>query len=174
MTTSEGPVDGGSWMRSLEQRVRVLEDHNAIMRLMYSYGPSVDSGLAAVVAGLWTEDGVYDVDTGRMDGRHEIANMVRTHPHQGFIQHGCGHVMSPAHITVDGDTAVAVCHTQLILRLPDGSGYQVSRVTANRWELIRTVDGWRVTSRTSRILDGQEESRAILASAFDPADDGVR
>ncbi|MBP1158746.1 ketosteroid isomerase-like protein [Rhodococcus sp. PvR044] len=154
----------------LEQRLGILEDHNAIMRLMYSYGPSVDSGLDDVVGGLWIEDGVYDVDTGRMAGRRAIEDMVRTHPHQGFIQQGCGHIMSPAHITVDGDTAVAVCHTQLILRQPDGSGYQVSRVTANRWELIRTKDGWRVTTRTSRILDGQKGSRAILASAFRQGD----
>ncbi|TJZ78442.1 nuclear transport factor 2 family protein [Rhodococcus oryzae] len=157
-------------LQVLEQRLRLLEDHNEIMRLMYSYGPSVDSGLADVVGGLWIEDGVYDVDTGRMAGRCEIENMVRTHPHQGFIQQGCGHIMSPAHITVDGDAAVAVCHTQLILRRPDGSGYQVSRVTANRWELIRTKDGWRVTTRTSRILNGQEGSRAILASAFRQGD----
>lgn len=171
---TETDLGFGPRLRVLEQRLRLLEDHNAIMRLMSSYGPSVDSGLAAVVSGLWTEDGVYDVDTGRMNGRDEIATMVGTHPHQGFLEQGCGHMMSPAHITVEGDTAVAVCHTQLILREQEGSGYRVSRVTANRWELIRTQDGWRVTTRTSRMLDGHEDSRAILASSFIRADEVAR
>ncbi|GAB2635511.1 nuclear transport factor 2 family protein [Prescottella soli] len=152
----------------LEQRVRLLDDHNQIMRLLYSYGPSVDSGLSTIASGLWIEDGVYDVDTGLMDGRSEIETMVQTDPHQGFLKQGCGHVMSPARITVSGDNAVAVCHTQLILRQPDNDGYQVSRVTANRWELIRTSAGWKVAIRTSRLLDGRDEPRAILASAFSP------
>ncbi|WP_397517902.1 nuclear transport factor 2 family protein [Rhodococcus opacus] len=162
MTGPDRP-DTESRMQLLENRVQMLEDHNEIMRLMHSYGPAVDCGLADLVAGLWTDNGVYDVDTGRMDGRGQIEAMVRTDPHQGFLRQGCGHVMSPAHITVDGDAAVALCHTQLILRRPDGNGYQVSRVTANRWELTRTRDGWRVTTRTSRILDGQDEARRIFA-----------
>ena len=164
-------TDVESRLLALEKRVQLLDDHNEIMRLLYSYGPSVDSGLVTVVSGLWTEDGVYDIDThGRLEGRGEIEEMVRTHPHRGFLEQGCGHVMSPARITVDGETAVAVCHTQLILQKPDGRGYQISRVTANRWELARTTDGWRVATRTSRILDGHEGSRAILASTFDVAD----
>ncbi|MFE3446085.1 nuclear transport factor 2 family protein [Nocardia sp. NPDC059180] len=164
MTPSEDAVE--QRLARLEHRMRLLEDHNEIMRLLYTYGPAVDSGLAEVVSELWTENGVYDVDTGRMDGRDAIAVMVRSEAHQGFIHQGCGHVMSPARITVDGDTATAVCHTQLILRDPDGSGYRVSRVTANRWELTRTAEGWRVVTRTSRILDGQEAGRGILASGL--------
>ena len=44
-------------LAALEDRVRLLEDHNAIMRLLYAYGPAVDSGSAETVAQLWTEDG---------------------------------------------------------------------------------------------------------------------
>lgn len=156
-----------SLFRRLEARISLLEDHNQILRLLYSYGPGVDSGLAAAVSAIWTEDGVYDIDDpGSLDGRVAIEAMVRGDQHQGFIHQGCGHVMSPAHITIDADSAVAVCHSQLILQRPDGGGYQVSRVTANRWELIRTAEGWKVTTRTSRLLDGSEKPRGILASAF--------
>jgi hypothetical protein len=38
----------------------------------------------------------------------------------------------------------------------------VWRVAANRWELLRTPAGWRVTARTNRLLDGTEEARDLL------------
>jgi len=150
-------------LAALEDRVRLLEDHNAIMRLLCTYGPAVDSGSAETVAQLWTEDGVYDVDTGRMDGREQIAAMVRSDSHQKWINGGCGHVISPAHLTVTGDTAVATCHTQMILKRHGKDGYTVGRVTANRWELARTSDGWKVTTRTNRLLNGSPEARELLA-----------
>ncbi len=151
-------------LAQLEDRIALLEDHNAIMRLMYAYGPAVDSGSADTVAQLWTEDGVYDVDTGRLDGRAEIAAMVRSDAHQHWINNGCGHVISPAHITVTGDTAVATCHTQMILKRQSRDGYSVGRVTANRWEFARTAQGWKATLRTNRLLDGGAEARELLAA----------
>lgn len=151
-------------LSALETRLGLLEDRDEIQSLMYSYGPAVDSGLAEEVAARWTEDGVYDVDTGLMDGRTAIHQMVITEPHQGFIRNGCGHVMSPAYIVVDGDTAVGTTHTQLIFKRRNGEGYDVGRVTANRWEFVRTTHGWRVAVRKSRVLDGSEESREVLAA----------
>lgn len=169
MTTPE-PVPPRTHLEArldlLERRVRSLDDRNEIVQLLASYGPSVDSGLSTIASGLWSERGVYDVDTGRMNGRSEIETMIGSHPHQGFLETGCGHVMSPPHITISRNTAVAICHSQLILRRPGSDGYQVLRVTANRWELARTVDGWKVVTRTSRLLDGRDDARAILASAF--------
>ncbi|WP_024795541.1 nuclear transport factor 2 family protein [Tomitella biformata] len=149
---------------ALETRLRLLEDHNEIQALMYSYGPAVDSGSAPEVAARWTEDGVYDVDTGAMNSRAEIHAMVLSDAHQGYIHNGCGHVMSPAYIVVDGDTAVGTTHTQLIFQRKDGKGYNISRVTANRWEFVRTAEGWRVQVRKSRVLDGGEEGRGVFAA----------
>jgi SnoaL-like domain len=47
---------------ALEQRLLRVEDELAIGRLMASYGPLVDAGDADAVAGLWAEDGEYDVE----------------------------------------------------------------------------------------------------------------
>jgi uncharacterized protein (TIGR02246 family) len=146
---------------ALEARLARLEDEHAIARLVASYGPLVDAGEADRVADLWTEDGVYDVEGLHMGSRADVAAMVRSDAHQGLIGNGCSHFLGPAHVTVDGDRAVAVCESVLLVRhhgkvLP-------ARIGANHFELVRTADGWRTTRRTTRGLDGNPEAHALLA-----------
>ena len=62
---------------ALEERLGRLEDEREITRLISSYGPLVDGGAANAVAGLWTEDGVYDVDEGHMAGREQLEALAR-------------------------------------------------------------------------------------------------
>ncbi len=69
-------------VRALAERVTALEDKLAILELMTAYGPAIDSGSADAVARLWTEDGVYDVDTGVMRGHAAITAMVQSQAHQ--------------------------------------------------------------------------------------------
>jgi hypothetical protein len=111
----------------LEQRLRRAEDELAIARLMASYGPLADAGEADAVAGLWTEDGEYDVDGWHMRSRADIAEMVRSPAHQGLIGGGSAHFLGPVHIDVAGDEAVAVCESILVRHNEDGSGYRVWR-----------------------------------------------
>jgi ketosteroid isomerase-like protein len=145
---------------ALEERLRRLEDEHEISRLIASYGPLVDAGRDAEVAALWTDDGVYDVDELSMEGREAVAAMVRSPEHQGLIGRGATHFLGPVHVRVDGDTAVAVGHSILLLHR-DGRFVPV-RSGANRWELRRTPDGWRTVRRTTRMLDGSDEARALL------------
>ena len=65
-------------LAALEATVRTLADEREITRLVTAYGPLVDSGDADAVAGLWTPDGVYDVDGLYMQGRDDIVAMVRS------------------------------------------------------------------------------------------------
>lgn len=146
---------------ALEHRLARLEDEHAIARLIASYGPLVDAGEADRVAELWTEDGVYDVEDYLMEGRDQVAAMVRSDAHQGLIGKGASHFLGPAHVSVAGDRAVAVCESVLLVRhegrlLP-------ARIGANHFELVRTADGWRTTRRTTRGLDGSQETRNLLA-----------
>ena len=60
----------------LEERVGRLEDELAITRLVASYGPLVDAGEAEGVAGLWAQDGAYDVEGWQMTSREDIRAMV--------------------------------------------------------------------------------------------------
>ncbi|GAA4817616.1 nuclear transport factor 2 family protein [Tomitella cavernea] len=166
-------TDTATVIRDLSARLAVLEDRQAIVDLMTSYGPAIDSGCEEAVARVWTEDGVYDVDTGIMRGHAEITAMVRGQNHQGFITNGCAHVLEPGNVIVDGDTAVATCKSLLILARPDKSVFTVLRATANRWELVKTADGeWKCTRRTSRVLDGRDEAPRVLAEGV-PGPDGT-
>ncbi|MFD0537223.1 nuclear transport factor 2 family protein [Actinomadura luteofluorescens] len=87
-------------LAALEERLRALEDEREITRLILSYGPLVDGGCAAEVAGLWEPDGVYDVDELMMTGHPEIEGMVRSANHQRWISGGCAHVVGPPHVAV--------------------------------------------------------------------------
>ncbi|WP_324784354.1 nuclear transport factor 2 family protein [Streptomyces sp. H51] len=148
----------------LERRLSRLEDEAAVTSLILSYGPLVDSGQAEAVAGLWEEDGVYDVDELLMTGRAEIEAMVRSPDHQRWIGRGCAHVVGAPRVRVRGDEAVAVCYTTMIVRDPEAGAFTLRRATANHWRLRRGPDGWRVTTRTNRVLDGRTESPGLLAS----------
>jgi uncharacterized protein (TIGR02246 family) len=133
-----------------------VSDTEAITQVIAAYGPAVDRGDADAVAGLFTEDGWYDVAGRRYEGRAALAEMVRSSGHQGLLARGAAHVMGLPRIEVDGDRAVAVNHSVVHV------GGEVWRVSANRWELVRTHDGWKVAARTNRLLDGSQEARDLL------------
>jgi ketosteroid isomerase-like protein len=149
---------------ALEQRLRRVEDELAIGRLMASYGPLVDAGDADAVAGLWAEDGEYDVEGWHMRSRADVAKMVRSPAHQGLISGGAAHFLGPVRVDVDGDEAVAVCESILVRHNDDGRGYRVWRAGANHVMLRRTAAGWRIVKRTTRELDGSTEARELLAA----------
>lgn len=132
------------------------DDVVAIMQLIATYGVSVDSGDADATAALFADDGWYDVAGRRYDGAAAIADMVAGPAHQGLLAEGVAHLQGLPRVDVDGDRAVAVNHSVVLRK---GS---VWRVAANRWELVRTTAGWKVTGRTNRLLDGSQESRELL------------
>lgn len=153
-------------VRALEARVAELEDTQAISRLVASYGPAVDGGNDVAAGDLWTESGVYDLGFREIHGSADVAAMVRGEHHQGLINAGAAHVLGVPIVRVDGDCAVATCYSN-VFRHVDGA-FEVWRTAANRWELVRTTDGWRATRRTTRLLDGNEESRELLHRAVEP------
>ncbi|MDN4172186.1 nuclear transport factor 2 family protein [Nocardioides sp. SOB77] len=155
-------TDVAARLDALESRLRRLEDEREILQLITAYGPLVDAGRADEVAALWTEDGVYDIDEVFLGDQEAIHAMVLSRGHQRWIAGGCSHFLGPAHVTVDGDEAVAVCESLMVTHGDDG--FVVRRATANHWQLRRTPAGWRVTVRTSRVLDGRAESPALLAA----------
>ena len=46
-------------------------------------------------------------------------------------------------------------------------GFRIHRMMANRWELVRTADGWKIKQRTLRPLDGPNAARSILHLAIE-------
>lgn len=155
-------------LRSLEERLRRLEDEREVARVVARYGPLVDTGDAAA-ASLWVEGGVYDVDELLMEGASAIAAMVQSDPHQAFVAAGCAHFQGPVNVIVRGDHADAAGYSLMLVHEPEG--FRLRRVTANHWQLTRTGDGWRVARRTSRKLDGSESAREVLRHATSLADE---
>jgi uncharacterized protein (TIGR02246 family) len=145
----------------LTRRVGALEDELAIHRVIVRYGLAVDAGDADGGAGVFTEDGVYDVDVGRMDGREAVRRMVRGERHQAMVGH-CAHQMGPATVSLEGaERATAVGYSRVYLQTRAGT--HVYRVSLNRWELAKRDGEWLITRRTTRVL-GHPEALAVLRS----------
>jgi SnoaL-like domain len=151
-------------LAALEGRVRLLEDHVAILRLVNSWGPAVDTGSSRAAGALFDETGVLESDMSRLEGRDDVVAMVESDGQQSLIRQGCAHVQSAPIVEVDGDWATAVTYSQVYLHTEHG--HDVWRVSANQWEFGRTPGGWRVTRRVNRAIDGSPEPHQILVRAL--------
>jgi hypothetical protein len=151
-------------LAALEARLRQLEDRAEIFQLMASYGPAVDSCQEREVAALWIADGVYDTDGHCFVGSDEVGKLVDGDMHRAFVSAGSAHVISLPHLVIDGDSAVATGYSRVYIC--KGKHHEVARASSNRWEFVRTAQGWRVKRRVNRRLVGSGESRQVLAQAF--------
>lgn len=145
---------------ALERRLQVLEDRAEIADLIARYGPAADSGDADAVAALWAPGGTYQFDDTVLEA-DDIRSLVSIPTHVEYMRRGCAHIVSAPRIEIDGDDAVAVTHSVVMLR--EGERWVGERVSANRWELRRAADGWRVQRRRNRLLDGDGAARELLA-----------
>jgi hypothetical protein len=93
--------------------------------------------------------------------------------HMRAIERGLAHVSGLPYVRVTGDSAFAISYLQTLV--PDRvgpefdvpnhgktRGFHVHRVSANRWDFVRTAEGWKISRRQLRPLDGGEGAREIL------------
>ena len=164
---------------SLEERLRLVEDRLEIYNLIASHPPSADTGNGAYTRSVWAEDGVFDrgADFPRPTGRAAIAAGSSNPEHHRAIEQGIAHFAGLPYVRVEGDTAFAISYLQILV--PDrvgpnfdvpnhgaSQGFHVHRVSANRWDFVRTAEGWKIKSRTLRPLDGTPAARDILSGAL--------
>jgi hypothetical protein len=156
-------------LASLETRVQKVEDELAILRLLHSYGPLVDSGSTVEAAALWTEGGTYEFSDGdevaRLEAPLDLEKLYSSDFHQSLIATGSAHLTGPPVMTIDGDRAQAVAYSFVVVR--DGDRWLVLRAAINHWSLIRSSVGWRVERRRNRVLNGSEESRRLMRKVAD-------
>lgn len=155
----------------LSARVSAVEDELAIIRLIASYGPLVDSGWTDPAPALFAEDGVYDVDGGQLRGSSAIAAMLGGEAHQSCVASGIAHAMGLPWVRLDGDAAIATNTTQIFLR--EGEDYRPWRIAQNTWHLVRDAGSgeWRVRLRFNRLVGRDGEAVRILREAI-PAGEG--
>lgn len=159
----------------LMTRIRRLEDRAEIQQLLASYGPGIDSGSAGEIGSLWEENGTYvyssprgnleDDPTWTLDGRAEIETTLVGKRQQYLLTRGSAHLNGVPHIKIHGDTAVAINYSMLVLHDAEVGRNYIDRVGTNRWELVRTPEGWRVLGCTNSLLDGRVQARDILREA---------
>ena len=151
-----------SEIRALAARLALLEDREAIRTLIAGYGPLADCGDSDALARLWTEDGEYEVvGFATVRGHAGIAALIEGDYHRALMADGCAHLLGPVAVEVSGDTALARGHSVVFRHGPDG--FAAHRVAANRWDLVRTAQGWRARRRANALLDGAAAARVLLA-----------
>jgi hypothetical protein len=163
----------------LEARVREIEDRLEIYNLIASHPPSADTGAGDYTASVWTEDGEFDrgAEFPAPRGRAAIAGGSSNPEHHRAIEQGIAHFAGLPYVRVTGDTAFAISYLQILV--PDRvgpefdvpnhgktRGFHVHRVSANRWEFVRTAEGWKIKRRQLRALDGSAPARDILRGTF--------
>jgi SnoaL-like domain len=163
---------------TIEDCLRAVENTLAIYHVIASHPPAADTGTDSYYRDAFTPNGSVDLGGGKdATGNEAIAAIVKTPEHQAAIAGALCHFAGSPRVELDGDTAVATSYLQIIT--PDrqaaprevsghGSttGFHIHRVGANRWELRRGEDGWKVTRRTLRPLDGSDDARALLREAI--------
>src|SRR5436190_8107829 len=166
--------------RTLEERIRAIEDRLAIYNLIDSHPASADTGAQSYIRSIFTEDGVLDLGGDKTaTGNEVIAGMSQRPAHQEAIRGGLAHFAGLPHVKIDGDRAVVTSYLQILSPHPTAEpvevpahgksrGYRVHRAGANRWELVRAPAGWKIKRRSFRSLDGSPDALDILRRALAP------
>lgn len=155
------------------QRLQMLEDERAILRLLHDYGEHIDYGRADRWLGLFVADAAYElhyreglspsgygkarIDGNRLiyQGRAMLADFIASHSHAPDIYHK--HVVTGARIELDGDSAHSESY---FMRIDEVGGTPVIRAAGRYLDaLIRCSDGiWRFERRVAEI-----EARLTIA-----------
>src|SRR6266852_2946425 len=103
--------------RSLEDRIRAIEDRLEIYNLIASHPPSADTAGSDHIAACWVEDGVFDrgENLSSPRGRDTIAKQVLSAEHQAAIAGGLAHFTGLPHVAIDGDSAIVTSYLQILV-----------------------------------------------------------
>ena len=152
-------------MSSVEDRLRRLEDVEAIRTLDAVYCRLLDDGDWPALVQLFTPEGVFD-GLRRVEGRADLLAFFAELAEAGLT--AFWHHVSDLEVAVDTDTA-----TLRSLLWQPGVVDGVPHVAAGRYadELVRTQAGWRYQVKQVRLsfwaplTDGWDAGRYELASA---------
>ena len=134
--------------KTLEERVRAIEDRHEIAQLQAGYIKLNDGGWQGpthchpeAVADLFVPDGIWEGPPGIGRGREEIVQLFYSFRAIPFIVH---FVMNPL-IEVNGDTAHAEWHAIITSTIPPEHAEKQALWTLGKYinDYVRTPDGWR-------------------------------
>ena len=148
--------------KSVEERLQAVEDQLTIYQVICAYGYSVDGLNAASVGSCYVDDGVYAVgDIGAFEGRERIEAITRDAGPLKLVGAGCAHISTLPHVVIEGDRAVATCHTMVAMN--GDTGFFIGRLSASRLQLARQPEGgWKIVHRQNHMLNGDPAGPALL------------
>lgn len=135
--------------KTLEERVKVLEDQQEIIKLKARYVNYNDGGWRGpthtdpqAVADLFTDDGIWDgrPSSGYAEGKAQIKQLFETFGAVPFIVH---YVTNPL-IEVAGDRATGHWHALVTMTTPTDNALWTFGLYIEEYE--RTADGWKFKS----------------------------
>lgn len=150
--------------RTVEQRLQAIEDRLEILNLVAAHPPGADSASHDFAESFWTPDGTIDTGAQPPKGYEAMIGVLNTPGFAEAQRQGICHFAGLPHIAIDGDCAVATSYLQILAADPDGKpfelsahgtskGFRVLRLSVNRWDLVRTPQGWRIKNRSMRGMD---------------------
>lgn len=166
--------------KTIESRLRAVEDKLAIYELIASHPPSADTGHSSYTLSVYNEDGIFDRGQ-TLDGAvgaQNIAAFIERPEHREAIAGGLAHFAGLPLINLRGDIAVVTSYLQIIhldhegreRNLPNhgtSTGYRIHRVVVNSWELERYDGRWKIVRRTLLPVDGSEFHQELLRKGID-------
>lgn len=98
--------------RSLEERLREVEDRLEILNLIAAHPPGADTGEGEYMASYCAEDVVlqFSEHAPAWSGVTQLVANIARPAHKGAIEQGIAHFTSLPHIEIDGDTAVVTSY----------------------------------------------------------------
>jgi ketosteroid isomerase-like protein len=147
MGRSPTHAPSGTRLDRLEQRLRVLEDREAIWRLFMEYKRHLDQRDFRAYASLFTDDAVWAGNLGKAVGPAEIeVLLIRTLEVYPSDRERTYHLIMNEAIDVDGDAASARSNWGYVTRGPNDEPV-FEMLGRYRDDLVRTPDGWRFARR---------------------------
>lgn len=159
----------------LETRLQEVEDRLAIYNLIASHSPIIDTQSNSLMKEMFTSDGI--LDRGELGETH-IAQIGPNQPDMdAALEQGLAHFGTLPYVVMKADRATAISYVGVTVLEPAlapivvpmhgrGAGHRLFRMTANRWELLRTPSGWRVERREVFVVDGTDKPRDLFRSVL--------
>jgi hypothetical protein len=161
-------------LAALEARLQLLEDDKEIRELLARYGYYADAPLDEEYFGLFTDDCVMDVSSGRGEDPFEVVRWEgidemrrfmseRTAQHDnGFYGHSFHVQGNNLAIKVTGDDAVANGYSFIFHQ--DGPTLKLLSSSMNEWAFRREQGRWLIQMRKRRMAGAPDVAEVLRAA----------
>jgi len=140
--------------KDLAERLRRLEDREAIAELMSRYAEAVRLGSAEAMADCFSEDASIEYGADVKRGKRELLGYF-SQQLESLAEDRLASTPLIGNLTIDLDGDAARCESTVLAihaRRPEGRGVVVVRGTRNDDDVVRTDEGWRIRSRVHSTL----------------------